>query len=106
TPWLYHGPIARADSSQQRRVLPTRGRFQWFCVKGAASHIRNNPAGLELICRGNSMLHLYFAAFGPLVAATIVAVIPIAVKIKRDRYWRLWLWPDVPKVKSHLSRWL
>ena len=78
----------------------------WFCVNGAASHVGNNSAGLELICRGNSVLHLYFAAFGAVVAANIVAVIAIAATIKRDRYWPLWLWPNVPKVKSHLSRWL
>jgi hypothetical protein len=37
------------------------------------------------------MLHLYFAAFGAVVAANIVAVIAIAATIKRDRYWPLWL---------------
>jgi hypothetical protein len=53
------------------------------------------------------MLHLYFAAFGAVVAANIVAIIAIAAAtIKRDRYWPLWLWPNVPKEKSHLSRWL
>jgi len=51
------------------------------------------------------MLHLYFAAFGAVVAANIVAV-AIAATIKRDRYWPLQLWPNVPKLKSHLSRWL
>jgi hypothetical protein len=52
------------------------------------------------------MLHLYFAAFGAVVAANIIAFIAIAATIKRDRYWPLWLLPNVPKVKSHLSKWL
>ena len=59
------------------------------------------------------MLHLYFAAFGAVVTANIVAILAIAATIKRDRYWPLWLWPNVPKVKAtsqdgskpHLGYW-
>jgi|RhiMethySRZTD1v2_1073278.scaffolds.fasta_scaffold1444787_2 hypothetical protein len=45
------------------------------------------------------MLHLYFAAFGAVVAANIIVVIAMAATIKRDRsrFWPLWLWPNVPK---------
>jgi hypothetical protein len=44
------------------------------------------------------MLHLYFAAFGAVVAANIIVVVAIVATIKRDRsrFW-LWLWPNVPK---------
>jgi len=52
------------------------------------------------------MLHLYFVAFCVVVVANIVAVLAIAATIKRDRYRPIWLWPNVPKAKSHLSRWL
>jgi hypothetical protein len=54
------------------------------------------------------MLHLYFAAFGAVAAANIIAVVAIAATMNRDRsrFWLPWLWPNVPKVKSHLSRWL
>jgi hypothetical protein len=50
------------------------------------------------------MLHLYFVAFGAVVIANIIAILAIVATITRDRYWPLWLWPNVPKVKGHLSR--
>jgi len=50
------------------------------------------------------MLHLYFAAFGAVVAANIVAIIAIAATIKRDRYWPLWLWPNVHRRKKATSQ--
>jgi hypothetical protein len=45
------------------------------------------------------MLQLYFAAFGAVAAANIIAVIAIAATIKRvrSRFWPLWLWSKVPK---------
>jgi hypothetical protein len=45
------------------------------------------------------MLQLYFAAFGAVAAANIIAVIAIAATIKRvrSRFWPLWLWPQVLK---------
>jgi len=45
------------------------------------------------------MLHLYFAAFGAVAAANIIAVIAIATTIKRDRsrFWPLRQWPNVSK---------
>ena len=72
-------------------------------VLRAASQMETNSARRELIHRGNSMLHLYLAAFGAVVAANIVAVLAIAVMIKCGRYWPLSLWPNVPKLKSRFS---
>jgi len=45
------------------------------------------------------MLHLYFAPFGAVAAANVIAVIAIAATIKRarSRFWPRWLWPNVPK---------
>jgi hypothetical protein len=38
------------------------------------------------------MVHLYFAAFGAVIVANIVAVIALAATMKRDlsRFWRHW----------------
>jgi hypothetical protein len=49
------------------------------------------------------MLHLYFAAFGAVAAANVIAVIAIAAMIKRtrSRFWPRWLWP--PPLKMALS---
>jgi hypothetical protein len=53
------------------------------------------------------MLHLYFAVFGAVAAANIIAVIAIAATIKREAvFGQHGSGQMCPSTKGHLSRWL